>query len=451
MANVSDVYTIYANTGQLDEATRKVAQFQSQVEKVGSGGGGKGAMALNALAQGFEDMQYSVGGAMNNMSNAVSLMGGGAGLVAVTTLAGVAINQLVRHWDEIIPVLGNTTPILAAANALESLSESAGKSETLATGMAAGWEGALGAATGLTSDILELATGWGAAKDAAKDHADQAERAAKFTKEAAAAADRLGKIQSTAQKEQGEKGQLIGKALAEMGGAGGIGRVIKNLAETEVGLGENQDVTIGGVTKKQREWAEQNLTLLFDRATKGDQEAIDQVRQKLQGQGFDMTGFNAAMQGRDIAKENEELNKQGIENERKMHEETLKEQEREDKELAALEDKEWFEEVSKAEKSGKALAKETEEARTREEKLPSALLDVPEAELRLGRARMNLAEKLFGGPADRIGATDFARTAEGKGADLGRQQLEVEQAILEVDRETLNVLKAQNNVAVLSK
>lgn len=69
----------------------------------GDGGmfGGRTAMGINQLVQGFEDLQYSVGGAMNNIGSAVMMFGGPAGLIALATAAGIAINQLAKHWDQV--------------------------------------------------------------------------------------------------------------------------------------------------------------------------------------------------------------------------------------------------------------------------------------------------------------------------------------------------------------
>src|SRR5262245_48414340 len=77
-----------ANFGAGSASTRILADNLMGVEKRMAalnstvGGTRNWALAFNAAAQGAEDLQYSVGGAMNNLGQVVSLLGAG-GLVGV--------------------------------------------------------------------------------------------------------------------------------------------------------------------------------------------------------------------------------------------------------------------------------------------------------------------------------------------------------------------------------
>jgi hypothetical protein len=64
------------------------------------------AMGFMQLAQGAEDLQYSIGGAMNNMASAAVMFGASAGLATGVTLVGVLVNQLVRNWDDLTEAFG---------------------------------------------------------------------------------------------------------------------------------------------------------------------------------------------------------------------------------------------------------------------------------------------------------------------------------------------------------
>lgn len=86
-------------------------------------------LAVNAAAQGVEDFQYSVGGAMNNFSQMAMILGASGGIVAGLTLAGVAANQLYLHWNDIQALFGNgkTEAEAAAMKKLADETERTGK------------------------------------------------------------------------------------------------------------------------------------------------------------------------------------------------------------------------------------------------------------------------------------------------------------------------------------
>ena len=94
-------------TARAQRASVATTQLDTSMSRISSGGGGSRlAMAFNAAAQGAEDFQYSVSGAMNNLSQVAMLMGANGLVIAGVTLTGVAINQLVKHWSELQDAFG---------------------------------------------------------------------------------------------------------------------------------------------------------------------------------------------------------------------------------------------------------------------------------------------------------------------------------------------------------
>lgn len=54
--------------------------------------------AVLELSRGIEDLQYGIGGVLNNIPSLVMALGGGAGLTGVISLLAVGINQLVKNY-----------------------------------------------------------------------------------------------------------------------------------------------------------------------------------------------------------------------------------------------------------------------------------------------------------------------------------------------------------------
>jgi len=84
------------------EATTRLDTSMQSVSR----NSGRFGLAVNAAAQGLEDLQYGVGGAMNNLSQIAMMMGAGGMVIAGVTLTGIAISQLVKHWGDLMEVLG---------------------------------------------------------------------------------------------------------------------------------------------------------------------------------------------------------------------------------------------------------------------------------------------------------------------------------------------------------
>jgi hypothetical protein len=421
MATVSDVYTIYANTGQLDDATRKLAMFKNQVDTTGAGigglrtSGGQGAQGILMLSQTIDDAQYGFRSIVNNIPQLGTALGEKLGMgtenamkfAGAMGLLAVAVNLNLKHMET---WQGLGTDLIEKAFGKEGV-------ETLT--------GSLWNLAGALNSVVETAS-FGTISFSSEESRRVADEEAKKAKEKATGT----KAFEAAQKDIDEEAQARGKAFAAAvkGTEGGGGAITKQLARNlrkSLGLSEDDAQAMAG-----------NIYL---GAGQGNERDIKQIA-GMMGEGFKDRFQEATPEGQALQKKREEESVARA------------------KEAEELDKAEWAAIEEESKNNDKRIAKrkqneekEAKEAAERLAKLPDALADVPEAENRLAMAGVNLREKLLGGPAERIGATDFARQAEGKGADLGRQQLEVEQAILEVDRETLNVLKAQNNVAVLSK
>ena len=61
-----------------------------------------GQAALEA-SRGLEDLQYGIGGVVNNIPSMVMAFGGGMGLTAAISLGAVAVNQLVKNFGAVDP------------------------------------------------------------------------------------------------------------------------------------------------------------------------------------------------------------------------------------------------------------------------------------------------------------------------------------------------------------
>lgn len=122
--------------GLMESQAGRTGRSVAGAAAVARGGTNNMAMGFQQLAAGLEDLQYSVGGAMNNLSQAVTLFGGPAGLATVATLAGVAVSQLAKHWDEWVTALapGVANPALKGIEGMTlELAKAKKEMEDLAT------------------------------------------------------------------------------------------------------------------------------------------------------------------------------------------------------------------------------------------------------------------------------------------------------------------------------
>ena len=84
---------------------RALKDLQQVAAQGAAGTRNMGQAALEA-SRGLEDLQYGIGGVVNNIPSLVMAFGGGAGLTAAISLGAVAINQLVKHSGDLINQFG---------------------------------------------------------------------------------------------------------------------------------------------------------------------------------------------------------------------------------------------------------------------------------------------------------------------------------------------------------
>lgn len=84
---------------KVSESTQK---FSSVTTEASHGTRNVGMAALEA-SRAFEDLQYGLGGVVNNIPSLVMSLGGTAGLTAVISLTAVGINQLVKNFGAMDP------------------------------------------------------------------------------------------------------------------------------------------------------------------------------------------------------------------------------------------------------------------------------------------------------------------------------------------------------------
>jgi hypothetical protein len=71
----------------------------------------------------LEDLQYGISGVVNNIPSLVMALGGTAGVAAAFSLAAIAVNQLVKHWDDVERLFSETSAMPKAADQTRSLNK----------------------------------------------------------------------------------------------------------------------------------------------------------------------------------------------------------------------------------------------------------------------------------------------------------------------------------------
>lgn len=92
---------------ELDNAKGKASEFHRSIEGLRFGDAistqaRSGGLGLTALAQAADDVQYGFTAIVNNIPGLAMGLGAGAGLAGSAGLAAVAINQLIKHWDDLM-------------------------------------------------------------------------------------------------------------------------------------------------------------------------------------------------------------------------------------------------------------------------------------------------------------------------------------------------------------
>lgn len=114
---------------QFDQSFHPLAGRMADLHRgfgLASGGVKNIGYAAMEASRAVEDLQYGLGGVVNNIPSLVMALGGGAGLTAAISLAAVGANQLYRHWDDLMGVMGFGT-VGTEAEQMERLEKATGR------------------------------------------------------------------------------------------------------------------------------------------------------------------------------------------------------------------------------------------------------------------------------------------------------------------------------------
>lgn len=109
-------------TTQVSTAMKTVSTGAAQVGLAGR----NSAMGLLMLGQAVDDLQYGFRAIVNNIPGVVMGLGGSAGIAGAVAIAGVGINQLINHWDDLKAALTENT-IETEADRMERLASATGR------------------------------------------------------------------------------------------------------------------------------------------------------------------------------------------------------------------------------------------------------------------------------------------------------------------------------------
>lgn len=113
-------FTLGVDEGAFNQALDRAKQTaQAASADIGKsfGQGSSAAMGLLYLGQAVDDLQYGFRAIVNNIPQLTMALGAGAGVAGAMGILGVAIQQVISHWDEL------TAAISGGESALPSLSK----------------------------------------------------------------------------------------------------------------------------------------------------------------------------------------------------------------------------------------------------------------------------------------------------------------------------------------
>lgn len=112
-----------ASTARAATATSSVSTAMIQQGKAVKGAGMDIGNAAFQASRAIEDLQYGLGGVINNIPGVVMALGGGAGLTATIALASIGINQLVNHYSDLTRAFSSTVTIPKVTGDLSAMSK----------------------------------------------------------------------------------------------------------------------------------------------------------------------------------------------------------------------------------------------------------------------------------------------------------------------------------------
>jgi hypothetical protein len=170
-----------------------------------AGGAKNLGMAMMQLGYIVDDIRYGFSAVVNNIGPLVLSLTGNAGVAAAAQVAGVAAYELATHWQSVQEYFGDDSAMRNAGRSLETLTEQIQKLKT-----------AIAEPTLMSpSTWFNMPSG----EDVA--NLERFEKQAKDFRRAEAAAGKLEKEETEAEKEDSER---FGQAVVESGGAEKIAR-----------------------------------------------------------------------------------------------------------------------------------------------------------------------------------------------------------------------------------
>lgn len=117
----ADAGNFFDTLGKAETAARRTGQAIGQ----SFGRGSNAAMGLLQLGQAIDDVQYGFRAIVNNIPMIAMGFGAGAGIAGAVSIAAVAVNQLINHWDELKASMADVSAFQHAAAALSLFSTAA--------------------------------------------------------------------------------------------------------------------------------------------------------------------------------------------------------------------------------------------------------------------------------------------------------------------------------------
>lgn len=427
---------------------QQITRTTKAVEQGGKAAGGafKGDMgyAVMAFSNAIDDVQYGIRGIVNNVPQLVTGLGMGAGMAGAAQIAMVAINQLVQRMGSLDEMFGRTNidkfieklqkiadvgdkATAAWRREATGLGESgplAGLKPAAETAAGAGIRGALaesGQAQAIGREAVERATANKFANDPflKEDQRRRDEIRARVAKDAAWYRD------------QGSSRGLSGATLDRYVNAN------TNRREDEI---KAIDDAIGKRRETLKEQARTETNQVIDAALAGDPNAAAALSDELRKQGRgDLAGTVQGMASDQAIAAGSAAEMADFGSMWDANEKAIKEAEKAQDKADADREKAIKDELELGKKSQEYEDKSAKDQKKNAEDQRSYQLQMIEANLGIGAARMGLMKNVFANP-ERIAAGDFARKAESAGA----------KEPLEVARQQLGVLKAIENYTKLA-
>jgi lipoate-protein ligase B len=275
---------------QLDGSNAKLVHTSTTAEAAIRNGtrstANYGLAALEA-SRGIEDMQYGLGGVINNIPTFTMLMGGTGGVAAAISLVSVGSYVLLKHWDDLTGLYQTRNPfpeVTGNLNELEGALKKNNKELDELREKSSLSNDQLARANLLIAEQTRLEAEQEAARDVKKIKDTKSEQQRKQADEFKAIVDKIGGTQALADVQQAVsekypgRGAQADKDLSE--------RLLRNaLAGNAAARDETEQLFLGGYGKGTRFGTQMmggpNVGALAGEGihfTEGERKAMDKVR-----------------------------------------------------------------------------------------------------------------------------------------------------------------------------